>query len=208
MRAISTIFAAALVGLPSMLSAAPAEGVYGGLSFGYNIGDGTVGIPAYVPDTYSVDLTGIGVGGFVGFNFPTNGGFVFGIEAGANLLNSSDTFATAAAGETFDVDGQWEASIVGRFGGMAGDTFIYGLGGASIMSVSGQYNPGGTEKTDEQVGWVIGVGAERTTGTGAFIRGEVRYAEYPTFDLECSVCGPTMLDLTNVTVSLGVGLDF
>lgn len=198
----------ALVTIPGLALAAPPGGFYGGLSAGYHMGDGTLTIPAYAPPTYSIDLNGVGVGAFAGFNFPGSGGLVFGIEVGANLLNTSDSVGTAIPGETFMIEGNWEASIVARAGSTVGQVFVYGLGGASIMEVSGQYSGGFPSQSNSQVGWTVGLGAERETANGGFVRGELRYAEYPTFDLQCTACGPTNFDLSDLTISVGVGFDF
>jgi len=174
MRRKNLAFSAILISIPGLVFAAPHDGWYGGFSAAYNIGDGTLTIPAYVPSTYQLDPDGVGVGGFGGYNFPSSGVLVFGIEAGVHLLNTSDSVATAVPGETFSVDGNWEASIVARAGGTAGSFSIYGLGGATIMDLSGQYTGGFASQSDSQVGWTVGFGAERELPGGGFVRGEVR----------------------------------
>ncbi len=196
--------------LPSAALADPPVGFYGGLIAGYDAGMGTLEVPGYAPTSpYDFDLNGARIGGFVGYNFASGGALVYGIEAGVNALTGSTTFPTVVApGETFTVEGQYEASLVGRVGGMAApDVFVYGLAGASIMGISGQYSTA-PKKEDFQVGYVVGVGVEKDTGTNAFIRGEVRYSNYPTFDLQCTACGPTSADIDDVSVSVGFGMRF
>jgi outer membrane immunogenic protein len=199
----------ALLIIPGVALANPPDGFYGGVALGYNVGSGTLDIPGYAPSNeYGLDPDGIGMGAFAGYNFPGTGGMIFGVELGGNFLNTSDTVSTFVPGETFTVEGEWEASVVARVGGMAGDLFIYGLGGASIIEVSGAYSGGFPSQSDSQLGWTVGLGMERETAKGGFLRGEVRYADYPTFDLQCTACGPSNYDLSNISVSVGVGFEF
>lgn len=206
----STAFAATLGAmlLPTAAVANPPAGFYAGVLAGYDSAMGTLNVPAYVMSPYDFDVNGARFGGFVGYNFPTAGALTYGVEAGVNALTGSTSFPTGVGAEIFTVEAEYEASVVGRVGGMAGpNTFVYGLAGASIMGISGMYTAF-PEKKDSQVGYVLGIGAERDTGNNAFVRGEIRYSHYPTFDLQCVTCGPTSADIEDVSVSIGFGMRF
>ncbi|MDU8929693.1 outer membrane beta-barrel protein [Alisedimentitalea sp. MJ-SS2] len=204
---VFTAVAAILV--PALAVAEPKEGLYGGIGVGYHSGNGTLTIPAYAPPNYGIDLNGAGFGAFVGYNFASSGSMIYGVELGVNALGTSDVVATAVPGETFSVDGNWEASIVGRAGGMVSDkTFLYGLAGASWMNVTGQYSGGFPSQSDTRTGYVLGLGAEFDMGKGMFLRGEARYADYGSFNLQCTACGPTSVSLEDVTISVGLGFNF
>lgn len=206
----SLVLAVAASALPGAALADPPVGFYGGLMAGYDAGMGTLNVPAYAPTSpYDFDLNGARIGGFVGYNFSSGGALVYGVEAGVNALTATTTFPTIVSpGETFMVEAEYEASLVGRVGTMAGpNTFVYGLAGASILGISGAYSTA-TSKDDSQVGYVVGIGAEQDTGNNSFVRGEIRYADYPTFDLQCPTCGPTSADIEDVSVTIGFGMRF
>ncbi len=188
-------------------AAGPPMGPYFGGTLGYSLGDAETNIPAYAPSQfYSNDVDGLQGGLFIGFNNSTAAGVIYGVEAGANILATEDTHATSVANETFTTEGDWEVSLVGRAGSVMGNYYVYGLAGVSHMEVSGSYS-GFTSQSDGQTGYVVGIGAERDIA-GGFLRGEVRYADYDTFDLQCSTCGPTFSDISTLTVLVGFGRAF
>lgn len=197
-----------IVGTPAF--AGPANGLYAGGQIGYLFdAEATTTIPAYTAVPFSYNLDGVQGGVFLGYNFVSPGGIVFGAELGANFMTASGSHLTNSGPESFSSELDWESSLVGRVGGLAGDYFVYGLAGISRLQATGEYSTTSTTATDSQWGYVVGVGVERDIPSGGFIRGEVRYADYEQFDFQCSICGgPTFGDISTVSLTLGVGINF
>ena len=186
-----------------------APGFYAGGQIGYDTATGELDIPNYEPESpFDHDHDGLKGGVFAGYNFALSNGMVVGVEAGANLLGADgETPTLDGFDEEFQTDASWEASVVGRLGATYGGYFLYGLAGASMTELEGNYT--GFEGTDDsRIGYTLGVGAERAFGTNLFGRMEVRYADYGTFDLQCDSCGPTNVDYSVLSVNVGVGMNF
>ncbi len=191
-----------------------APGFYAGGQIGYETSVGELDIPAYEPESpYDHDHDGMMGGVFAGYNFTLSNGVIVGVEAGANLLgtegvtDTSDDFPE----EEFQTRASWEASVVGRVGSTYGGYFLYGLAGASMTELEGNYDGDFGESdtaSDSRIGYTLGVGAERGFGSNLFGRMEVRYADYGSFDLQCDSCGPTNVDYSTLSVTVGVGMSF
>lgn len=213
-----TIFAAIVLlcsGVANSTLAQGLAGFYAGGQVGYIMGGAEVNIPVYVPDSpYSVSVDGFGVGVFSGYNHALSNGMIIGLEASANILATENEFATIAApDELFTTNGKWEASLVARAGKNVSEYFLYGLLGATVMEVEGQFRDVGGPlapiASDTQFGYTVGIGAERAFGSNMFVRLEYRFADYEAFDLQCGPCGPVSSDIgASSTINLGIGISF
>ncbi len=186
------------------------EGPYIGLQAGGSWGDLKQISPAYgsVPNG---DLNGLVVGGFVGYNVKVNNPMV-GFEAGGNWSNADKANGIDNDPEVLITEQDWAASAVVKLGLPINNYLVYGLGGAAWTKLSSQYfHPSfGTapSASDTVNGWTVGAGVETKLTDKINARVEYRYTDYGKANVTCSICGPTAVDLTSDSVTVGISMSW
>ncbi len=126
---------------PALMSVAKWEGLYLGAHAGYGWGNADVSIPLY-PSAFTLDTNGFVGGGHLGYNFQ-RGNVVFGIEgdfSGSGV--SGDHLSGNGAGEKYNIDENWRASLRGRLGyTVAPNMLLFATGGAAWANIDTHYTP-------------------------------------------------------------------
>jgi outer membrane immunogenic protein len=187
-------------------------GPYAGVQAGYVWGDDTLIIPNYPSSPLAMHSDGALLGAFAGYNYQVDR-FILGAEVGINWVGASDSVPTYMnPTESFNVDQEWEASIVARAGVPVDNLLVYALGGASFTHLSGHYSDtimGVAPSASETVaGYTLGAGVEYKFSPSMSTRVEYRFADYANADLTCVTCGPTSVDLTTHTVTVGAAFHY
>ena len=153
------------------------DGPYLGLQFSGVFGNAPSVIPATAA-TFQVETSGVGVGGFAGYNYLVDR-MVLGIEADANWLSTEGDVATGVGTQRYELDQDWDASLRARAGYIvADDLMMYATAGLAVTELQANYVPStaGTQ-SDVAWGWTAGVGAEYSFGV-ATARLQYRYSYY------------------------------
>ena len=210
---------AAVLALTNAAAAQDWDGLYGGLSFGYAMGDATHTFSNGAP-TGNSDPDGVLFGGFLGYGFQS-GNTVYGGEIDLEFSNYSGSYVnTTGATSQGNIDGKWQGSIrgvVGLASTFAGNPALYYatggwavgefdfLGGPSVPVPPG----GGYSETLN--GWTAGFGVGVRVAANTTMRVEYRYTDFgdasgtlaPTFP------GVTMpVDVTQHAVRFGLRMEF
>jgi len=216
--AMKILLATTAFGLvPALGMAQDWSGPYGGLTFGYAIGNANHSFDNGAPsDNSSPD--GLLIGGFVGYGFQS-GNMVYGGEIDADLNNVAGSFInTTGATSGGTTEGVWQASVRGVVGvagqlgnkpalyyataGWATGQFDF-MGGPSASPISAY--------SDTLNGWTAGVGVDWRVNPVATVRLEYRYTDFGTASgvLAPAFPGVTMpVDVTQSEIRLGVRIDF
>lgn len=129
--------------------AAPIDwsGIYFGINGGYGFGNSNwtnAGL-----STGNFNTNGFLLGGTLGVNYMTGGGFIFGLETDFDWSTNNGTSSTAACaglgaalGEGCASRSDWLSTARGRAGYAFNRFFIYGTAGAAIADVKVGLNPG------------------------------------------------------------------
>ncbi len=186
-------------------------GPYAGLQAGYSWGDVKQIIPNYgpVPDG---DVDGAVLGAFAGYNMNLANNLVLGFEAGANW-SDADGQNSVGAPEYLVTEQDWEASLVAKLGVPVNNFLVYGLAGATWTKLTSHYySPStygsGPKADDTVVGWTVGAGVQTKIGNNLSGRLEYRYADYDEANVTCATCGPTAVELSSHTVTVGIAMHF
>ncbi len=175
---------------PSYNGNPPADwtGLYMGPMLGYIWGN-------IDPDTgAAVDVDGILLGGFAGYNFQA-GSLVFGGEADLAI-----TSLDGSEGGT-DGDADWTGSIRGRLGYAWDRHMIYGTAGLGFLSAD--VDLGGASDENTHVGLVVGAGIESMVNRSFSARGEYLYSGYGEKDY-----GAFEADANSHAIRAGLGYHF
>jgi len=176
---------------------APADswsGFYVGAQAGYIWGDADVDTSNQVkPNHFSLHPDG-GMGGFfAGYNWKMSNDWLFGLEIGGNWMSNEDDpmiAVTVVGGSTpvdYHIKQDWEASVVGRVGKVADDTYLpYILAGISWTQLKAKYSGDGTLipssweqwESDTVAGFTVGVGLEYKISQNFHTRIEYRHNNY------------------------------
>jgi outer membrane immunogenic protein len=117
-------------------------GPYVGGTLGFTDARATVSVSGPLPISVTGTGSQVGLGFLAGYNWQ-HGNTVYGIEADADLSSGFDYFGT----------------LRGRYGVLYGNWLVYGTAGLSFAS-SGTYNGLGWSYGYDNVGYVVGGGAE------------------------------------------------
>jgi outer membrane immunogenic protein len=146
------------------------------------------------------DMTGIRVGGYLGWNWQISN-WVIGLEGDIAWADNEETHAgipgtfVTPPGPGLDiarVRDTWDASIRARVGWLMTPTWlIYATGGvaflhkevsatcgATLFPVGWCIGPNGGSASDTLTGWTLGAGVEFKLARNWIIRGEYRYTDY------------------------------
>lgn len=182
------------------------SGFYIGGQVGYVFGNGVVDIPAYAQPTFDVGVNGPAGGLHVGVNTQFDQ-FVIGVELAGNWIGANGRALSGVAAEEYVIDQNWDASLVARAGFAADRFLVYGLGGASITSLTTNYDPTGfADSTDTVWGWTLGAGFEYAFTDAVTAGVEYRYANYGLANFDHG--GPSSVDFDSHTISARVSYHF
>jgi outer membrane immunogenic protein len=237
--AVSVIALTSSAALAADLAPAPVEpvapvyvpyswtGFYVGAQIGYTWGDSTfdgAGSPAGTPYlSTSVDPKGIFGGGYAGYNYQFDGGFVVGVEADINASDAKSDHNAFPAGPfgpglSADSNLKWFGSARLRLG-YAFDRFLpFVTGGVAFGKYDAETHlPGGGVPANlrdidlNKAGWTIGAGLEYAFTDNIIGRVEYRYTDYG--DKKRSgpfqfASQPVRIDLSTNDVRVGVAYKF
>jgi outer membrane immunogenic protein len=165
--------------LASAASAAPFDGPYVGAQVGWQsekMRDVKSSFGAVPVDDTTNSVTG---GIFAGYDKTLNGRFVVGAEAGLDFATDDETQKTVS-GTDYNVDPKYSFDLTGRAGYLPNPaTLLYVRGGytnarirTTVMNLASIRSD-----SDNQDGWLLGVGAERQVGQNVSARFEYRYSK-------------------------------
>jgi outer membrane immunogenic protein len=174
----------------NLLWSGPYIGIYGG----YNWMSASVN-PG--PDIDGID--GLTAGGYAGFNFELDGGWVAGVEAMGGFSDGENTF------NDITVEQNWDAALRARFGYAFGSTLAYGLAGYGMTSAEATEDGGSDSQT--HLGWTIGAGLETQLLDNVTGRIEYNYSKYGEQEYDLGANNRD-ISLDNQAVKVGVGLKF
>jgi outer membrane immunogenic protein len=118
-------------------------GPYLGGNLGYNWGS---------VDNNPTKPSGLEGGVTAGYNWPSGGPWVFGVEGDIQATGADDTFAP------WKFSNPWFGTMRGRAGYTVSNVLFYGTGGLAFGELSGQTF--GLAESHTNLGWTAGVGAE------------------------------------------------
>jgi outer membrane immunogenic protein len=183
-----SLFAAATLAVVAVGPAAAQDwsGFYVGAQGGYLWGDVDHSYtPGGAPPGTS-DLAGAVVGGHLGWQTQTSGGWLFGIEGDGEWSSADgaydDTTGVTSAGAA-EID--WQASARARLGYAGGSWLVYATGGGAFGSFDFLGGPSpscvcgalsGFSSTE--IGWTAGGGIEVMVGPNFSVGAEYRYTDY------------------------------
>jgi len=119
-------------------------------------------------------------GVFAGYDKTFNGQFVVGAEAGLDFA-SDDEIQTSVAGSNYSVDPKYSFDLTARAGYLVNpQTLLYVRGGYANARVRMTVaNAAGIRSaSDNQDGWLAGVGVERQISQNVSARVEYRYSKF------------------------------
>ena len=162
------------------------DGFYAGAAAGWTTGDFTISPPGT-----PIDNDGYGYGGFLGYNYVMDGGFMIGGEVAASMFSIDGT------GGSPEVDGtMFDAKL--RVGFEVDRALVYVSGGYSMLT--GEYNPGTVDI--EGTGWNVGAGVDYLVTDSVFVG-----AEYVYRDMESSTGTPAW-ESTSHAFTVRAGIKF
>ncbi len=167
---------APVVAAPIPVQADDWTGLYAGVTGGWSMGE-TVGVG---------DFDGILYGGFLGYNYQFDGGFVLGAEA---------AFTTGEL--EFNGGGTFEPTYIdlkARAGIAVDRALVYASGGYTIANFA---------NNDEGAGFNVGAGVDFLVFDNVFVGVEYIYR-----DIEDTVANPAAWNDTSSTIQARVGITF
>jgi outer membrane immunogenic protein len=178
--------------------AAPIDwsGIYVGINGGYGFGNSNwtnAGL-----STGNFNTNGFLLGGTLGVNYMTGGGFIFGLETDFDWSTINGTSSTAACAGLVAAPGEgcasrsdWLSTARGRAGYAFNRFFVYGTAGAAIADVKVGLNPGIFQPVGPQLGWTGGGGVEFAFTDSWTAKLEYLYADLGTVSCPATgSCGP------------------
>jgi outer membrane immunogenic protein len=213
--------ALALAGLMSA-SSLPAlaqdwAGSWGGVSLGYGKGTYQQGVSALSQVGPDVDVNDVILGLRYSRNMQSNAN-VYGFDAefsngvdGITAQGTTSPFWSCITGAC-NVDIKTLLTVRGRYGWLTSpEMLVYGAGGLAIGRVEGGiFNSAQQGDSHTQVGYTVGVGAERMIGASTTIFGEVNYVDLGDLEFGQGVAATDVYDGVGdfATVKLGVNFKF
>jgi outer membrane immunogenic protein len=173
------------------------NGVYGGIQGGAGWLDGDFSSTGLGSEKR--DFDGGIVGGFVGYNWQLNNGFVVGLEGDVDYnFNKEDVGGG-------DIGTDWAGSVRGRVGYAFDRVMVYGAAGWTFAN--GFAEGSGIDENETFHGWTVGAGVDVAVTDNLFLRGEYRYNDFGDKDI---ISGTPNLnaDLDQSVIKLGVGIKF
>ncbi len=162
------------------------DGFYAGAAVGWATGDMVFPTPATVPSD------GFGYGGFLGYNYVMDGGFMIGGEVAGSIFNFD------ATGGPEEVDGtMFDVKL--RAGFEMDRALVYASGGYSMLT--GDFNPGPI--AIEGSGWNAGAGVDYLVTDSVFVG-----AEYVYRDINDSLNTPEQWETQSHSFTLRAGIKF
>lgn len=215
---LKSLAAAAFISaIPVAVAAQDWDGFYGGISFGYALGDATHSFDNGAPSGNS-SPDGALVGGFLGYGFQS-GNMVYGAEADVSLNNRSGSYInTTGSTSGGTTEGVWQSSIrgvIGVAGQLSGRPALYfATAGWAVGEFDFMGGPSATPTnsySDTLNGWTAGIGMDWRVQANTSVRIEYRYTDFGTASgaLAPAFPGVTMpVDVTQHAFGLGVRIDF
>lgn len=199
------------------------SGFYIGAEAGYHWGNADIDLHRnYAADAEinGFDLDGATGGLYVGYQFLTDGGYVFGLEAEALWLSGADERLNNPSSPQYDyiLKQKWEAALYGKAGKVINDTFMpYVLAGVAWTKVEGTWdwkngsNNWETTDSDTAAGWTVGTGIEMKLTENLHARLQYRYSDYGSLEMSHSNGAFRIdedVDLKTHNVTLGISYRF
>jgi outer membrane immunogenic protein len=209
--------AACIMAVPGVAAAQDWNGFYGGLTFGYSVGDANHSFNNGAPSGNS-SPDGILGGVFAGYGIQS-GNLVYGAEADIDLNNASGSFTnTTGATSAGTTDGVWQGSVRGVLG-VAGQftgkpTLFYATAGWAIGEfdfMGGPSAAGTNPYSDTLNGWTIGAGMNVRLTDMTALRLEYRYTDFGTASGVLAPAFPAVtmpVDVTQHAFRVGIRMDF
>jgi outer membrane immunogenic protein len=166
-----------------------------------------------LPGTFgggSLDSTGFVGGGHVGYNLQFDNNIVIGLEGDFDYTSPSKT-RLLGSGTYAKFENEWQASIRGRVGYAMDRWLPYLTGGVAFgdpkFSVFSPINAVGFSSSETRTGWTAGGGLEYAWDDNWSVRGEVRYTDYGTKNVNFAGT-PIKAKFNDTTATLGVSYKF
>jgi len=154
------------------------SGAYVGAQLGYAWSDvdarDTNGVTT---DRYSYDVDGFIGGGYLGFNWQSQG-VVFGLEADVEYTDLADSGRGRNFGTLHKTDIDWMGSVRGRLGFVADRALFYVTGGWAFADVDTRNSALNISYGDVRHGWTLGAGSEYAFSDNLIGRLEYRYSDF------------------------------
>lgn len=167
-------------------------GGYAGVQGGYGWGETTLSQGGTSGD---VDFDGARFGGFAGYNWTVGSSFVVGVEA--DLAYDWNEFTSGTESLKTTVQGGLRA----RAGYAVDRALVYAAGGWTATQLS--YEDTGVSIDKTLNGWTIGAGVDYAVTDRIFARGEYRYNDYSSTEIE-----GVDVDFDQHVVQVGLGVKF
>jgi outer membrane immunogenic protein len=173
--------AASLAAVSVAPAAAQWSGFYIGAQAGYGWTDVDMAFSNGAPSgTNNVD--GVLVGGHLGWQHQTPGGWVFGIEGDGEWSNADGGFVdlSGITSEGF-VELDWQASARARLGFASGSWLAYVTGGGAFGGFDVAWGPAGGPFdvfSTTEIGWTVGGGLEFMVAPHFSLGAEYRYTDF------------------------------
>jgi outer membrane immunogenic protein len=211
------------------------SGFYAGVGLGARALESdwdTTALPVpFVPDPFSTpqtfDDTNFRVSGYAGYNWQFST-WLLGIEGDFGWADNKVTnggipgtfgpggafggpLAATLAADSSQVKADWDASIRGRIGILAGPSvLLYATGGAAWLNVDASASCDGTlpswcilnrgqTNSKTLTGWTVGAGVEWMFAPSWIARGEYRYSDYGSHD---TIFFPGTVDQVNASIDV------
>jgi outer membrane immunogenic protein len=166
-------------------------------------------------DHYSGSPSGIGGGGYGGYNFQVQN-FVVGAEGDFNLTNASSNGDTFVPCCLVDPSTSWNASLRARAGLIVHDRFLLFVTGGVAFTDFDLPAEAGTGCSPDcnfasgtRVGYTVGAGGEMFVTDSLSVKAEYLYADYGSDSVQYATGSPdSRSTLTSNTVRIGVGWHF
>ena len=128
-------------------------------------------------DRYSYDVDGFIGGGYLGFNWQTQG-VVLGLEADVEYTDLADSGRGKNFGGRHKTDVNWMGSVRGRLGFVADRALFYVTGGWAFADVDTRNFSLPVSYGDIRHGWTLGAGTEYAFSDNLIGRLEYRYSDF------------------------------